>query len=160
MNITIPDFSTENISLIKFNMIEFRILLLISLSLTGLREYEIANEIMLINLKQLQGSGEMSILNIQLIIKLLFNISYNYYNMQDQINSIKYADNGIKFCKEHSSMYCLYLLFYRRGIAKYKIGNKGYRNDLKSCYVLLSILGKNNTIKKFKEITKEKHGIE
>ncbi len=131
IKITNEQFDINIIKVTKMNVIESRILLLISLCLTSMREHSRANELMLYNLKQLTGSANFSVINIQLIIKLYFNISYNFYNLQNMGDSIKFANKGIKFCKDHDSIYCLHLLYYRRGIAKFKMGNNGYKNDLK-----------------------------
>jgi len=159
IKVSYVDFKIDAPVFPRMNMFESRILLLLSLCLTQNNDHEQAIEIMKLVLKLWIDSENFSTSSVQLITKLYFNISYNYYNCEDDLNTIKYTDKGIKLCKERNSIYCLYLLYYRRGIAKFKIGNRGYINDLKVCYQLLSIMGRNDLVQQFKKITKEQHGI-
>jgi len=159
IKVSYVDFKIDAPVFPRMNMFESRILLLLSLCLTQNNDHEQAIEIMKLVLKLWIDSENFLTSSVQLITKLYFNISYNYYNCEDDLNTIKYNDKGIKLCKERNSIYCLYLLYYRRGIAKFKIGNRGYINDLKVCYQLLSIMGRNDLVQQFKKITKEQHGI-
>lgn len=160
IKISHPKFQIENPSGLKMNMFETRIVLIMSLCLTQQGEYRVAIDIMTKLLKLIQANERLDMAGIQLVIKLYFNISYNYYNINEHMKTIKYTDLAIKFCRKHHSMYGLYTLYYRRAIAKFRIGNKGYKNDLKYCYQLLGILGRNDLIRLYKNITKEQHGIE
>ncbi len=160
IQISHPKFTLDNPKDFKTNMFESRMMLVVSLCLTQKSEHRKAIEIMISILKILKSCDRFDNHRVQLITKIYVNISYNYFNLRDYYKSINYAQQGIKFCRSHSSMYGLHYLYYRRAISKYRIGNRGYVNDLNSCYQILAIMGRNDLANKYKTITKDKYGIE
>lgn len=156
---THKNFSMNNPFDSKLNTFENRLILLIALCSSKLNSHEYSIDLMIQLLKILLKNKDNDEHNRMLIIKIYLNISYDYFNMSKHQKTIKYASDGIKFCRDNFSMYCLYFLYFRRGIAKYKIGNNGYRNDLKSCFQCLSLLGRNDLISEYKSILKTRHDI-
>lgn len=160
IRLTNQSYKIEDTKTHKMNMMEARIALLIALSISELGDSSKGIPIMKEILKLFVSNGNLRIEEVHLKTKLYFNISYKYYKVKDYKKSLHYADEGIKFCRSKQSMYCLYMLYYRRAIAKYSVGNKGYKNDLSSCYRVLELLGRTDLIKSIKEITLEVHSIE
>ena len=160
MKISNSSFELEHINKFKYTQLEHRILLLISLALSVTRDLKLANQILIMSLETYQLKYRLDFNDIRLMIKIYFNLSYNYFGLEDYQNSLKYADEGIKYCREHHSMYALSGLFYRRGIAKLFMDDDEYMLDLKYAMQLFHINGHFKLAKIYQDITLKKYGIE
>ena len=94
-----------------------------------------------------------------MMTKLYFNLSYNHYYFDDNINAIKYAEEGIKHCQKYHSTYSLAALYYRIGISKFKLDDQTYLSDLKLSVQALHLTGYFDLAKIFEDVTLKTHGI-
>ncbi|MBI9014966.1 MAG: helix-turn-helix transcriptional regulator [Clostridiales bacterium] len=159
MKIGNSSFELKNINRFKYTQLEHRILLLIALALSFKRELKLANKILILSLETNQLKCRLDFNDIRLMIKIYFNLSYNFFGDEDYQNSLKYADEGIKYCQKHHSMYALSGLFYRRGIAKFFMEVDDYMTDLTYAMQLFYINDQFDLAKLYQDITFEKYGI-
>ena len=158
--LSVPNFNIDNYSLNNYQSFELSILLLIGILYKNDSELIKSNEILDFCLKQLLIKENTDNLSSQnLIVKVYYNISYNYYKMQDDLNALHYADLGICYSIEKSSFYCLALLYARKATAQLYLGIEGYLRNYKKAISLLYILDENEHAKQMRIITKEIHNI-
>lgn len=111
LQLTNPNFSMDHFKRQKYNLLESRIVLVLALALRGQDQLTLLINMMLMIYNQLNHSEYLTDHHIELIIKLLMNISYNYYNINNIQKSFEYANMGIEFCEKHFSSYYLFLLY-------------------------------------------------
>lgn len=159
MKISNKAFTLGNYKKQKFDLLESRIMMLIALSKSYMNEISLSIDMMLLVLKQINSAKFLTENHIKLIIKLKFNISYDYYSKNNLTKSLQYAKKGIEFCKSHQSSYSLFALYYRSGAAKLMMGRKNYRDDFRYCMTLLEMDGRKDLMKTYRKRTLEKHNI-
>jgi transcriptional regulator with XRE-family HTH domain len=160
IQLTNTTFSLNHFSKLKYNLLESRILVMLAVALSALKNYEVSNDILSLALKQLIYVPDDTIPYNQIILKIYLNLSYNYFNVNDLDHSLKLAKQGIAYSKANNSIYLLFSLYYRSAVAKYLMHKRGYMNDFRYCMTLLEIQGKKELITIYKDITKKKYDLD
>lgn len=153
-------FRIEKFDRFNYNLFELRLLLLIGILNAECKKYDLSNKIMIFVLKksrQISGEDEMT---MQFIIKIYTNLAYNYHQMNQEIKSLKYSNKGIEFALKNNSLYCLALLFYRKGISEFRISDNHFVDSLKKSRVILELQDEKALLEKYVEVTRKQYGIE
>jgi len=137
--ITNPSFKLSNWTKFKYNFLELRILFTIASIEGGKRNCTLSNEILLHILNYLDTSAHAKFYEKMLIVKSLCIISYNYHRLDQHQKALEYADQGIKFCINHSILAYLHLLLFRKGSAMVHLKQRGYDVFIKQAIELLKI---------------------
>lgn len=124
MQITTPDFSLSNYNDFVYNNMEIRILMNIALLLNKLVSKEKCLEMLLFCLNSLETE------EIELRIKICYNLSYTYHRLNLNEQVLHYSSLGIDTCVKSNSLSCLGLLHYRKAIAEYHLEKDNYMNSL------------------------------
>ncbi len=154
---TIPDFSVKRFETFKYNYMEIRILLLLSLTYAKLGQYTLSNT--LLTFLEYRHSRD-NILNHKLAITIYANIAYNYHLTDQHEKVILYADKGIALARTHNTFTSLYLLFFRKGIAEHALGTPNYINSLKCSLAILAILDQGNLYDVYQSVLKNKYHLD
>jgi len=139
LKITNPTFVLNAWSRYKFNFLELRILFAIASIEGENRNCTLSNEILLHILNYLDTSAHAKFYEKMLIVKSLCIISYNYHRLDQHLKALEYADQGIKFCINHSILAYLHLLLFRKGSAMVHLKQRGYDVFIKQAIELLKI---------------------
>lgn len=135
MRITIPEFTLENYTAFVYNSMEIRILMNIALLIENKESPEKCIRKFLFCLKYLEED------NVAERIKIYYNLSYCYHLLSDYDKALYYADLGIKTCVKHKLLNGLDILYFRKGIAEYRLNKKSYIDSLIKAIHLFDILG-------------------
>ncbi|NLI64635.1 MAG: helix-turn-helix domain-containing protein [Bacteroidales bacterium] len=158
LEISHPGFKPTQYEHFSYTDFELRLLLLLGLSLSDALEQ--GTSILLYCLKSFENSSNLTTHEKFLLIKLYFNLSYNFHRSLDYKNALKYARLGIQFCNENYLSYCLAQLLYRKGIAEFRLGIDGYKTTLKLALHMQIILGNPDQAEEYKRIAYETYKIE
>ena len=156
---TLPDYSLSDYKKYKYNYIEFRILLLISLLIAKEGDYTFSNQILLYILKKITDSRYTTRYIDFLIINIYFNVSYNNHLLKKHDHAIKAAEAGISYCLRHKTCHALFSLYYRKGIAQYFLGDAEYLGTITTAFYLLKALRIPDLLEQYWKITQDKYGI-
>ena len=75
-------------------------------------------------------------------------------------NALEYADYGINYCENTGTFNGINHLYFRKGIAAFKMGQKNYKEILRRALYLSEILGQDNIRELIIESCKEMYSIE
>ena len=154
------DFKLEKVTSYKFNYFDVRILVIMAVVLRKMGKGEKSNEILLFVLEIVDKSSHAPFLEKLLVIKIIANISYNFYSVDDHENTIKYSDLGITYAQDNNLMYGLSLLFWRKGIAQKIMGIEGFMRNMERSINILDIQGNQQLKELYLKILKERYEIE
>ena len=131
--ITTPIFNLSNYRNHVYNRMEIRILMNIALNINLINSKEKGLEILLFCLSAVDES------DIEFRIKILYNLAYNFHRLDLNEKALYYADKGVKTCISNNSLYCLGLLYSRKGIAEYFLGDKVYKHTLEKAIAIYEL---------------------
>lgn len=141
LNLTILHFDISRFEDFIYSTFEIRILLLIGLLYKKEQRIELSNEILIFCLDYISKKDSDDSTEAQMLrIKLYYNISYNYYKLENDNLALDFADQGISFCMARGSYYCLALLFARKATAQLYLGVSDYMYTYKKAISLLYII--------------------
>ena len=143
----------------NYTIIESRILLMISMCEAELGFIEQSNTILNFTLNLISNNDLSSEDGINLILKIYFNLAYNYHTLNKLDNVIHISTEAVEYCNAHNSSYLMHVFFYRRGIAKYMLKKDDYLDDLKKCVSILQITEKKSLLTIYRKITLKKYNI-
>jgi len=135
MKLTIPDFSLSNYTRFVYSSMEVRILMNIALILREKESYEKCIEILLFCLEALEPD------NVEERIRVYYNLSYAYHLSSIYDKALYYAEEGIKTCIDNKTLNGLALLYFRKGIAEFKLNRENYIDSLLKAVNLSEICG-------------------
>lgn len=159
LKLTINSFQLDYFQEFEYNLFEIRILVLISLFFEKAGNYEFSNELLIFSLNYLLANKELNDAHQNLILKIYSNISYNNHKLENHDTVLKYANEGINYAITNHNMYILYLLYARKGIAEFMLGNISYQDSLIKCIHLLEINQQFDLSETYKRIAYEKYSI-
>lgn len=139
LRMTISDFCVSNFNSYNYNLFEIRILLLIGLIRDKCDDLSISTKILYFILEDLMKKCDDDVELQKLILKIYCNLSYNYHKSDDHSNALKFSDEGISYAVKKENMSFLYVLYARKGIAEYFLGNKDHLDSLRKSIHLLEI---------------------
>lgn len=144
----------------KFNYFEMSMLLLLGIVIFNLEELEASTRIMEFCLDRLKNLSSKSSTRNQMMLKLMFNLSYNYHIEDKHLDALSMASSAIEFALSINTLFTLPHLFYRKGIAEYELGIENYIDSLKKSISLLDICKMNDLKRLFINITRELYNID
>lgn len=159
LKLSIHDFELMSYSQFNYNIIEKRLLILIALGLAEHKDYELSNNYlnMVINNMDIKSRLEYNV--SLLIIKVYFQLSYNYHSLSDDLKALKYANKGIEYSVRNNIMFGLYVLYYRKAVAEFLLGQDNHIDSFNKSITILEIQNKLELASIYKDITKEKYGL-
>lgn len=160
IKISIPNFKISDLDQYNYNYIELRILLLIALIYKGNKNFKKSLEILTEIENNINNKINLSIDAIKILLKIICNISYMYYIIEEINMSLEYANKGINLCREYDTNYVLYFLYARKGIAKLLLGKEDYLKDIYNSICLLDVTEKFELKKIYIKTFKEQYDID
>lgn len=157
LKVSHPTFMPEQYDQFGYFEFEFRILLMVAVSLP--EPLHLRNRILLFCLEHLNDDLQATVYDKFLRVKIYFNLSYNYHRMDDHQNALINANKGIDCCNKYYLSYSLGPLLYRKGIAEFLLGIPNYLESLQSAIQILVIQNAYELADKYKTITLETYGI-
>ena len=133
----IPDFHMKNYNKFSYSSIELRILLNIAMILNKTECEKKSLEIMEFCFDNINTSSN-------LYPKICFNLSYQYHRLAMHKSALRYADYGIDYCEDTGNFTGINHLYFRKGIAAFKLGHINYKEILLKSIYLSEILGQDN----------------
>lgn len=156
MRITISDFDLNQYKKYRYNIIETRILLLISLLYSNNNLYEQSNAMLYFLIRHHRKN---LILPAKHLISIYTNIAYNHH-MEDQHQKvIEISQMGIELAVQQDTFSRLYLLYFRKGIAEYKLNQPTYITSLTLSLSILKILGQNDLYERYLSVLEHQYHI-
>lgn len=144
----------------KYNHFEIRILLIISVCQLRLDNGKEATKI----LKKAESGyiniESQPIWNKKVYIKILSNLSYSHYLIEDYNSSLKYANKAIDYTTSNDMLYMLYMPLAMKSLSIYKLGLDGYIDFAKKSILVLELVGNIELITEYKRIFKKNYNIE
>ncbi|GAU76233.1 helix-turn-helix [Fusibacter sp. 3D3] len=149
---TLKGFKVDRFEYYKYNQIEKRILLLFAVTYAELEAYAFSNKLLFFLMDISNGDRFISQIDLFMYIKVIFNISYNFHEMDFFEDSLEYATKGIELCLKNKTTYLLSGLLFRRAVSKKNLQRSDADSDFRKSIELLNVMGQ----KALKEIYIEK----
>ncbi|BEP29729.1 helix-turn-helix domain-containing protein [Helicovermis profundi] len=130
IKLSLINFDLANFSKYNYNSLEIRCLLLIGLLLIKDKNILKSLEVLKFCLTYLINQNVKSLDSKKVLIKLYFNISYNYHIIDNHYEALKYANIGIQYSLSQHLIYCLSHLYFRKGIAEMYSDIKTFKTSL------------------------------
>ena len=154
MKVTIPDFSLSNYTRFVYSSMEVRILMNMAIILRENESYEKCIEMLLLCLEALEPDS------VEERIRVYYNLSYVYHLASLYDKALYYAEEGIKTCTESKTLNGLGLLYFRKGIAEFKLNRESYMDSLLKAVNLSEICGHEKLKKMVIESCKKFYNID
>lgn len=158
LSLSIQNFDISKFKTYKFNDFEIRLLHLYSLAEKRLENYESCLAVLLFLVDNFVFDSKDSD-SIRTVILLYFSISYSYHESKDSKNALIYSDLGIRVANDFERMNELHMLYYRKGIAEFELGNANYMDSLKKSVLLLEIQNNQHLAQIYRDVSMNKYGI-
>jgi hypothetical protein len=133
----IPDFDISNYNKFSYSNTEPRILLNIAMILNKTEHKNKSLEIMKLCFENIDIFSS-------LYPKISFNLSYQYHRLGIHENAFKYANYGITYCETTGNFTGINHLYFRKGIAAFKLKHNDYKEILLKSIHLSEVLGQDN----------------
>lgn len=159
LNFRHPDFNITCFDSFIYTYFEIRILFLCSVIYGELGDYIIANSISHYILQSFEFKSKESLGIHKLKIKILCNLSCNYHGLNNNEKALQFADIGIKYCLDHGFLYLLETFYYRKAIAIFLLKRDDCEEYLEYISSLLTLQGRFESLKSFKQLANEIYGI-
>lgn len=159
LQLTIPNYKIKRFKRYKYNYIEFRLLLFISLFIAKDKDFAFSNEILYFILAKISDKNYSTKYIDFLTINVYFNIAYNYHMLDNHVKVIEIADAGITFCLEKRTSHALFSLYYRKGIAQFNLGDGKYLDSITTAFYILKAIRIPKLLEEYAKITRDKYGI-
>jgi len=160
LQISIAGFDLANHMNYKYSFFDTRILLLIATALSNIPNYDLSNDLLDQCIKYSNFDPQASFTEKCTIIKLYFNLSYNAYSQDKHELSIKYADEGIRYCNLYHISYLLAGLTFRKGVSMFYLKNKEYKTYLKSSIQILHLTNHPKLADQYEDIARKRYDFD
>lgn len=135
MRYEISDFSIKNLKTYFYSKETKYILILIALGLSGISRREEANIIY-------EFLMEDKDIKCNLKIKMMVELSYNYYVLEEYEKAEEAARKGILICVKNELLYGLNVLYSRKAMAEFIMGSESYLDSLDKSIHIQEIIEK------------------
>lgn len=159
IKLTLPSFNIKQHKKYRYSYLEFRILLLLSLSIAEDNKFKLSNNILYFILEKLKNDTNQTKYSRLLIIKVYSNIAYNYHMLAQHDKVIEISNEGINYCLAEEILHGLHSLYYRQGISKYRLEHEDYLDSLKYAVFMLKITKQWELLDLVLRVTKDKYNI-
>ena len=137
---------------------EIRIILLLAIIEKSLKNYDNCQSLLLYLLSYITDETLILPQSQNYIPKIYLNLSYCEFMKGNDLKAIEYADKGISNNIKTNSLYCLFALYYRKGISEF-LSNQHYETSLKNCVALMKMQNLNDLYNKYQQITLKQYHI-
>lgn len=138
MRETTPQFDIRKYNEFVYSSMEVRILMNIALLLNRRGSKEHSLEVLKFCLDVICPD------EIELKIKILYNLAYSYHRNDISEKALYYANEGIRICIENNKLNSLGLLYSRKGVAEYFLNDNNYNNSFRRAEAIFDITGQDN----------------
>lgn len=159
LKLTNSKFNIDVFHQFKYNLLDIRILFLLGLVKERNKEIQVSIDILSFVLYYFSDNNRNSADVQNIVLKSYSNLSYNYHRLDNHNLALQYACEGINYAIKHSNMNCLYLLYARKGVAEYLLGNNNFLDSLSKSIQILEINNQYKLAELYKKIILEKYKI-
>lgn len=149
IKLTTPFFSLEKYRKFYYSDIEIRILMNIALLENKLGRIDSCQDILLFSLDHLDEA------NIDLRLRIIFNLSYTFHRKGLHNKALTYANQGIQLSIKDNNLTILGLLFFRKGIAEFNLKDDNHIVSLNRALSLHELSGQDNLKETLLEVCKK-----
>lgn len=128
MRYTLPNFTPNNYAQYFYNKQEIHILMNIGLTYHLLNDSYFSVEILIFCSDFLIKNFKLE--SFYLLSKIHYNLSYKYHQLDNDIKALEHANLGIQYAISDRSIFALTQLYFRKGIAEYRLGMDTYKDSL------------------------------
>lgn len=160
LNNLIPFFSMDALNDLDFNILETRILLLIGLLYAKVDDFIESNRLLTVCLNNLLVKPIENLDSAKLIIKVFFNLSYNYHRLYNYQAALDFSHKGLLYARERHLSYCTEYLLCRKAIAEMLLESNGYHETFKTMIAMIKFNGNIKLIDVFRESLISEYGID
>lgn len=143
-----------------FNLLEVRLLMLLSAILMDMDEFKECLNILEFTLSVLKDEIFKSQDIVHMVIITYTNISYCKHRIDNHEEALDYAHKGIKYANQHHSSYELYSLLSRKAVAEYLLGDENYRDTMRKIKSIMEVTDNGDNLVLYAGIFKEKYNID
>lgn len=140
------------------SFLEIRIILLLAIIEKSLKNYDNCQSLLLYLLSYITDETLILPQSQNYIPKIYLNLSYCEFMKGNDLKAIEYADKGISNNIKTNSLYCLFALYYCKGISEF-LSNQHYETSLKNCVALMKMQNLNDLYNKYQQITLKQYHI-
>lgn len=155
-----PGFKFDSLSNYKLNYFDISVLLLLAIVILELGDADLSTSIMMLCMDRLELFSKGSLVRKKMLLKIMYNLSYNYHIEDNHQDALSMADKAIEYAVSKDMLYLLPHLYYRKGIAEYNLGISGFMDSLRKSVTLLDIYNLADLKHQFIIITRERYNIE
>lgn len=119
LKMSISNFLIDNVHIHNYDYIEMRLLLLLSVLLRKSSQYEACKKVLLAIEENVLNLLEYSDDLHEILLKVYFNQSYLYYNLDQDTLAIQAAQKGIDYSLKIKDYSHLHLFFFRKAASQY-----------------------------------------
>lgn len=156
---TNKSFELSEYNMFKYTYIETRILGIIAHAI-AYSDPKYSTDIYKFCLKFCNFDSEAAESDKLNIINIFFNLAYNSHLVDNHLQSIKYAEDGIKYCNDNHLSYGLAGLTFRKGLAEFHLERDNYAATLKSSVYTLIATGKVQLANMYIDILRMQYSID
>ena len=138
IQLTTPSFSLEKYREFSYSDIEIRILMNIALLENKLGRIDSCQDILLFSLDHLDET------NIDLRLRIVFNLSYTFHRKDLHKKALAYANQGIQLSIKDNNLTILGLLYFRKGIAEFNLKDDNHITSLSRALNLHELADQDN----------------
>lgn len=143
-----------------FNLLEVRLLMLLSAILMDMDEFKECLNILEFTLSVLKDEIFKSQDIVHMVIITYVNISYCNHRIDNHKNALMIANEGITYANQHYSLYGVYSLLSRKAVAEYLLGDENYKDTIKKNRYIMEFMNIPNKLELYAGIFKEKYNID
>ncbi|NLB22332.1 MAG: helix-turn-helix transcriptional regulator [Clostridium sp.] len=155
-----PELRWAHLSKTIFNMWEVRLLILLALLEASLDHYDISINILESIYGRFLKLRNQVVREQKVFLIALFNLSYHYHVTDQNEKALDIATQGIDYGREVSDFTLLHGLYYRQGIARYKLGMDNYMESLRYAVTMLEIMDRKKLAQLYRSVTLKSYDIE
>lgn len=160
IQLTVPKFSVNTFDRLTYNAFEVRLLLLYAVLWNKCDCFKISNDILFFILDYINFLFSDALTTARYLIKVHFNISYNFQRLDVYEKALEHANLGIEIGHGQLIYNDLYSLYYRKFTAELMLQQPGYMHSLRKCIRLMDLLGNKNLMNQYIQITQAVYGID
>jgi len=157
--VTHTSFDPNALNKSAFNFFELRILLAVGIIYAELDQISMSNTILEFVYAEISSTSIISSDTRKLLIRTVYNISYNRHILDNQDETLKWANLGIEQCLKDHSTYFLANLYFRKAAAEYSLGQANSSESFHNSFFVLNISNQQKKAELFKEMAILKYGL-
>lgn len=152
-------FNVNDIKDVYFDVLELRVLTLLSFQYLRSEKNDLATSIINTVIHDLHDHSKSNSEAYPMLINAYFMKSYLQFILGAHDQVISTADKGIQLSQEKFYVRFLPGLYFRKAISEYRLGSNTFRETLKLCFDILEVLGDTATKETYIRALEKSHNI-